>query len=79
MKGWQEEASDSGSERRAWRWMLESDTDSAGYSETGEPASMWGFLRILLDAGRPGEEDKAELVDLNGFGLCIYGSQPRTT
>jgi len=35
--------------------------------------------RILLDAGRPGEEDKAELVDLNGFGLCIYGSQPRTT
>ncbi|VTS07708.1 hypothetical protein [Tuwongella immobilis] len=75
MKGWQEDASDAGSERRAWRWMLESDTDSAGYSENGESASMWGFLRILLDSGRPGEEDKGELVDLNGFGLCIHGNQ----
>lgn len=73
MKGWQEEASDSGGERRSWRWLLEADTDAAGYSENGEQANMWGFLRVALDAARPGEDDKGELVDLNGFGLCIWG------
>src|SRR5262245_9444667 len=26
LKGWQEEATDAGRERRAWRWLLEGDT-----------------------------------------------------
>src|SRR5262249_3078949 len=31
LKGWQEEASDTGNERRAWRWLIEGDTDDHGY------------------------------------------------
>jgi hypothetical protein len=71
LKGWQEEA-DAGRERRAWRWLLEGDTDDTGYDHTGEPASLWAFLRLLLERGGPGELDKNEEVDLNGFGLRIW-------
>src|SRR5262249_34491501 len=63
LKGWQEEA-DAGSERRTWRWMLEGDTDDAGYDHNGEPASLWGFLRLGLERGGPGEPDKYEDIDL---------------
>lgn len=72
LKGWQEDA-DSGSERRTWRWLLEGDTDDAGYDHNGEPASVWGFLRLGLERGGPGEQEKAEEVDLDGFGLEITG------
>ena len=72
LKGWQEDA-DPGSERRAWRWLLEADTDAHGYDHTGEPAALWGFLRLGLDRGGPGEPDKGEDVELEGFGLQIEG------
>ena len=72
LKGWQEEA-DPGSERRSWRWLLEGDTDANGYDHTGEPASLWGFLRVTLEHGGIGEQEKAEDIDLEGFGLQIHG------
>jgi hypothetical protein len=72
LKGWQEEA-DPGSERRMWRWLLEGDSDSDGYDHTGEPFSLWGILRISLERGGPGEPDKGEDLDLEGFGLRIWG------
>ncbi len=72
LKGWQEEA-DPGSERRSWRWLLEGDTDADGYDHTGEPVSLWGFLRVSLERGGPGEPDKGEDIDLEGFGLQVQG------
>lgn len=71
MKGWQEEA-DPGRERRGWRWLWEGDTDDSGYDHQGEPASLWAFLRLALDRGEPGEGDKGEDIDLNGFGLRVW-------
>ncbi len=70
LKGWQEEA-DPGSERRSWRWLLEADTDPDGYDHTGEPTSLWGFLRVSLERGGVGEQEKGEDIDLDGFGLQI--------
>ena len=72
LKGWQEEA-DPGSERRSWRWLVEGDTDADGYDHTGEPVSLWGFLRVALERGGPGEPDKGEDIDLEGFGLQVMG------
>jgi hypothetical protein len=72
LKGWQEEA-DAGSERRTWRWLLEGDTDDAGYDHNGEAASVWCFIRLGLERGGIGEQEKAEDVDLDGFGLEISG------
>ena len=72
VKGWQEEA-DAGSERRVWRWILEGDLDEAGYDHNGEPASLWCFLRVSLERGGVGEPEKAEDIDLDGFGLEIAG------
>ena len=72
LKGWQEEA-DPGSERRTWRWLLEGDTDEAGYDHNGEPTSLWCFLRVGLERGGPGEPEKGEDVDLDGFGLEVTG------
>lgn len=72
LKGWQEEA-DPGSERRTWRWLLEGDSDADGYDHAGEPNSLWGFLRVSLERGGPGEPDKGEDLDLEGFGLRIWG------
>ena len=71
LKGWQEEA-DQGRERRAWRWLLEGDTDDNGYDHTGEPACVWAFLRLGVDRGNLEEGDKAEDIDLNGFGVRIW-------
>jgi hypothetical protein len=72
LKGWQEEA-DPGSDRRSWRWLLEGDSDNDGYDHAGEPATLWGFLRVSLDRAAPGDEEKGEDIDLNGFGLRIWG------
>jgi hypothetical protein len=72
LKGWQEEA-DPGAERRIWRWLLEGDTDADGYDHTGERFCLWGFLRVSLERGGPGEGDKAEDIDLQGFSLRIVG------
>jgi hypothetical protein len=74
LKGWQEEA-DPGSERRSWRWLLEGDTDADGYDHTGEPISLWGFLRLGLERGVPGEGEKNEDIDLEGFGLQVWGEK----
>jgi hypothetical protein len=71
LKGWQEEADPSG-ERRAWRWLLEGDTDLDGYDHYGEPAALWGLIRVGLDRGAPGEGEKAEDIDLEGFSLKIW-------
>jgi len=76
LKGWQEEA-ERGSERRTWRWLLEADTDDNGYDHTGETTSMWGFLRVSLERGGPGEPDKGEDIDLQGFGLQIAGQKEK--
>jgi hypothetical protein len=73
LKGWQEEA-DPGSERRSWRWLFEGDTDADGYDHTGEPTSLWAFLRVSLERGGPGEPEKGEDIDLEGFGLQVPGS-----
>jgi hypothetical protein len=72
LKGWQEEA-ETGAERRTWRWLLEGDVDADGYDHTGAQTSLWGFLRVGLDRGGVGEQEKGEDVDLEGFGLQIYG------
>jgi hypothetical protein len=71
LKGWQEEA-ETGSERRIWRWLLEGDADGDGYDHTGEPFSLWGFLRVSVERGGPGEGEKDEDIDLQGFGLRIW-------
>jgi hypothetical protein len=72
LKGWQEEA-DPGRERRAWRWLLEGDTNDQGYDHNGEPASLWAFLQLGLDRAEPGEnEEQLEQIDLNGFGIRIW-------
>jgi hypothetical protein len=78
MKGWQEEA-DPGAERRSWRWLLEGDSDVDGYGTFGEPVTLWGFLRISLDRGGPGEPDKGEDIDLQGFGFRIWGEDAKRT
>jgi hypothetical protein len=74
LKGWQEEA-ETGSEKRSWRWLLEGDTDADGYDHTGAPASLWGFIRVVLDRGGVGEPDKGEDIDLDGFGVQIHGER----
>lgn len=74
LKGWQEEA-DPGGERRTWRWLLEGDVDAYGYDHASEPFSLWGFLRVSVDRGGPGEPDKGEDIDMEGFGLRIWGQQ----
>lgn len=72
LKGWQEDA-DPASERRHWRWLLEGDTDPDGYDHNGEPCSLWAFVQIGLERGGLGDEDKREDVDLNDFGIRIWG------
>ena len=76
LKGWQEEA-DAGAERRSWRWLVEGDSDAGGYDHSGERFSLWGFLRVGLDRGGPGEPEKGEDVDLEGFGMQIHPDGPR--
>jgi hypothetical protein len=71
LKGWQEDA-DPGAERRSWRWLLEADSDADGYDHAGEPTSLWGLLRVSVERGGPGEQDKGEDIDLEGFGMRIW-------
>jgi hypothetical protein len=76
LKGWQEEA-DPASERRSWRWLVESDCDADGYDHLGDAFSLWAFLRVSIDHTAPGESEKSEDIELEGFGLRIWGT-PRT-
>jgi hypothetical protein len=75
LKGWQEEADPAG-ERRAWRWLLEGDTDAYGYDEGGEPASLWALVRVSVDHGGPGEAEKGEDIDLDGFSVRVWPANP---
>jgi hypothetical protein len=76
LKGWQEEATDGGKdERRSWRWLLEADTDASGYDMQGEKTSFWAYLRLSIDRGGPGEAEKGEDIDLNGFGVQVWGEK----
>ena len=76
LKGWQEEATDvSKDERRSWRWLVEADVDASGYDMAGERASFWAYLRLSIDRGGPGEAEKGEDIDLNGFGVQVWGNQ----
>jgi len=72
LMGWQEEAADDHRERRSWRWLLEGDTDSHGYDHAGEPFSVWMYLRLAIDRGSPDEAEKAEDIDLHGFGIRFW-------
>ena len=74
LKCWQEEA-DPASERRSWRWLIEGDTDANGYDETGEPTSLWCLVRVSLDRGEPGEPEKGEDIDLEGFSVRIWSCE----
>jgi hypothetical protein len=71
LKGWQEDA-DPTRERRVFRWLLEADCDAHGYDILGEPLTMWIFLRLAVDRGGPAEGEKAEEIDLQGFGVRIW-------
>jgi hypothetical protein len=75
LKGWQEEAVDGGRERRSWGWWLEADTNINGYDTQGERASFWAFVRLAIERGGPGESDKGEDLELNGFGICFWNEE----
>ncbi|HVK13867.1 MAG TPA: hypothetical protein VM597_34310 [Gemmataceae bacterium] len=75
LKGWQEEASDAGGDRRAWRWMVEGDADAHGYDHAGEKASIWAFLRLSLERGAPADGERGEDIDLNGFGFRVWRAE----
>ncbi len=76
LKGWQEEATDGGKdERRSWRWLIEADTDASGYDMQGEKTSFWAYVRLSVDRGGPGETEKGEDIDLNGFGVQVCGEE----
>jgi hypothetical protein len=76
LKGWQEEA-DMGSDRRSWRWLIDGDTNADGYDHNGEEFCLWGILRVSLDRSGPGESEKGEDVDMEGFGLRIWADKER--
>ena len=78
LKGWQEEASDAGTDRRAWRWMIEGDTDAHGYDHTGEKANVWAFLRLSLERAASEDGDRTEEIDLNGFGFRVLRADEAT-
>lgn len=75
LKGWQEEAEHG--ERRTWHWLVEGDVDGNGYDHAGEPASLWCLVRAGIEQGGPGEADKSEAIDLEGFSLRIWGTTGR--
>ncbi len=77
LKGWQEEASEAGGDRRVWRWLIEADTDAGGYDHTGERASVWGFLRLSLERGSLGEGERGEDIDMNGFGFRVWNAEEK--
>jgi hypothetical protein len=75
LKGWQEEGTEAGGEKRAWRWLIETDVDANGYDLHGEKACFWAYVRLSVDRGGPGEQEKGEDIDLNGFGLSVWRNE----
>ena len=76
LKGWQEEA-EMGTDRRTWRWLMDGDTNADGYDHNGEEFCLWGVLRVSLDRAGPGETEKGEDVDLEGFGLRVWADKEK--
>jgi hypothetical protein len=72
LKGWQEEATTEGKERRQYRWLFEGDTDEHGYDHASEVACLWIYLRVGLERGDVDEEEPSEWLDLNCFGLRCW-------
>ena len=72
LKGWQEEATGAGKERRVYRWLFEGDTDEHGYDHTNEVACLWIYLRVGLEQGDFDEAEPGEWIDLSGFGLRLW-------
>ncbi|MBI2805011.1 MAG: hypothetical protein HYX68_08520 [Planctomycetes bacterium] len=72
LKGWQEEATGAGKERRAYRWLFEGDTDEHGYDHANEVACLWIYLRAGIDHGDLEADEPGEWVDMNGFGLRLW-------
>jgi len=72
LKGWQEEATGVGKERRVYRWLFEGDTDEHGYDHANEVASLWVYLRLGVEQGDMSDEEPAEWIDMNGFGLRLW-------
>jgi len=54
---------------------MEADIDSNGYDMNGEKSVIWLYPRLSLDRGGPGEPEKGEDIDLNGFGLSIWNEE----
>lgn len=77
LKGWQEEASDAGTEKRSWRWLVEADVDANGFDYKGEKTAFWLFCRLTIDRTDPGNghEEKFEDIDMEGFGICVWGQE----
>jgi hypothetical protein len=75
LKGWQEEASDVGNETRSWRWLLEADTDDHGYDHNGDRTCIWGGIELSWERGSPGDLEKEEELDLEGFGVRIWNNE----
>lgn len=71
LKGWQEEATGAGKERRSYRWLIEGDTDEHGYDHTGDVACIWIYLRAGIERGDFDEGEPTEWIDLQGFGLRV--------
>jgi hypothetical protein len=72
LKGWQEEATSAGAERRLYRWLFEGDTDEHGYDHNNEVASLYIYLRVGLDRGDLEQDEPGEWIDLNGIGLRLW-------
>jgi hypothetical protein len=75
LKGWQEETSGAGRERRVYRWLFEGDTDEHGYDHANELACLWIYLRVGLDRGDfadDGGDEPSEWIDLQNFGLRFW-------
>jgi hypothetical protein len=72
LKGWQEEATPLGKERRQYRWLFEGDTDEHGYDHANDRACLWIYLRAGLDRGDVDQEEPSEWIDLNCFGLRLW-------
>ncbi len=72
LKGWQEEATSEGKERRLYRWLFEGDTDEHGYDHANDLACLWLYLRVGLERGDVEEGEPTEWIDLNCFGLRFW-------
>lgn len=72
LKGWQEEATGVGKERRVYRWLFEGDTDEHGYDHANEVASLWIYLRLGVEQGDMSDVEPGEWIDMNGFGLRLW-------